>query len=96
VTVTGDQIRMARALLRFSLRDFSAITEVDKGTISRIENGGGAQVGTLRQLRTIREERGVVFLDGMDGAYQPTVALKWGLTVPPLPGGRSSGDRAHS
>ena len=36
MAATGDQIRMARALLKLSIRDLSEITEIDKNTVSRI------------------------------------------------------------
>ena len=80
MAATGDQIRMARALLRLSLRDLSELTETDKNTISRIEGGGGAYAATLRLLRNACESRGVLFIDPVEGVHEATVALKWGVT----------------
>ncbi len=79
--VTGEQIRMARALLKLSVRDLSDLTEIDKGTISRIENGGGAQIGTLHRLRSLCEDQGVLFIDPVEGVHKATVAFKWGAEV---------------
>jgi transcriptional regulator with XRE-family HTH domain len=80
--VTGDQIRMARVLLKLGVRDLSELAEVDKSTISRIENGGTSYSATLRQLRTICEDRGVLFIDPVEGVHAATVALKWGVAPP--------------
>jgi transcriptional regulator with XRE-family HTH domain len=82
MAATGDQIRMARALLKLSIRDLSEITEIDKNTISRIEGGGGAFAATLRLLRSACESRGVLFLNPVEGVHEATVALKWGIAPP--------------
>ena len=73
---------MARALLKLTVRDLSDLTEIDKGTISRIENGGGAQVGTLHRLRSLCEDQGVLFIDPVEGVHKATVAFKWGADIP--------------
>ena len=77
--VTGDQIRMARALLRMSVRELSEAAAVDKSTISRIENGADAYTSTFRQLRSVLEARGAWFGEAEDGTHGPTVALKCGV-----------------
>ena len=79
--VTGDQIRMARALLRMSVRELSEAATVDKSTISRIENGADAYTSTFRQLRSVLEARGAWFGEVEDGAHGPTVGLKWGVEL---------------
>ena len=40
--VTGAQIRMARAALRWGVRDLAKKAEVNANTITRIENGADA------------------------------------------------------
>ncbi len=82
MTLTGDQIRMARAALKLTVRDLSELAEIDKGTISRIEAGANAYVTTLRRLREILEQAGVRFIDPEEGVTGPGVALKWGTEVP--------------
>jgi transcriptional regulator with XRE-family HTH domain len=93
--VTGDQIRMARVLLKLGVRDLSELAEVDKSTISRIENGGMAYSATLRQLRTICEDRGVLFIDPVEGVHGATVAFKWGAEIPRRALGEGAGSGAE-
>jgi transcriptional regulator with XRE-family HTH domain len=42
MSITGDQLRMARAALKLTLRELEVMAEIDKSTIVRIENGGNA------------------------------------------------------
>lgn len=57
------QSRMARAALRWSVRDTAAKASVSINTLSRFENGGGVFLSTANRLRTTYEAAGVVLVD---------------------------------
>jgi transcriptional regulator with XRE-family HTH domain len=80
--LTSDQLRMARAALRMSVNDLAALAGVSKGTIARIEVGYTAYTLTLRRLREVLEEAGVIFIEEDDGAGHG-VRLKKGLEPTP-------------
>jgi transcriptional regulator with XRE-family HTH domain len=87
--ITADQLRMARAALRLSVNELAALAGIGKGTIARIEVGYTAYTLTLRRLREVLEEAGVVFIDA-DGDAGVGVRLKKGLE--PTPPKRSTDD----
>ncbi len=63
--VTSDQIRAARALLRWSARELSERSRVSLPTIQRMEAGEGVPGGRSRNLDTVMrtlEEAGVAFI----------------------------------
>ncbi|WKW51400.1 helix-turn-helix domain-containing protein [Rhodomicrobium lacus] len=78
MAITGDQLRMARAALKLTVRDLAEITGIDKSTIARAEAGGRAYYATMVKLQEALESNGVEFLDPTDerGAG---VALKLGV-----------------
>jgi transcriptional regulator with XRE-family HTH domain len=86
--LTGDQLRMARAALKLSVKKTADLAGVDKGTIVRIEAGENAYVRTLKELRDVLERCGVVFLDAREGIHGPGVALACNVVV--------AGDAQHS
>lgn len=62
--LTGAQIRMARAALKWSVRELAARARTAPMTVSRIENGAEAYADTLQRIRRALEKGGVEFLDG--------------------------------
>ena len=63
--VTADQIRAARALLRWSARELSERSGVSLPTIQRMESGEGVPGGRSRNLDAVMrtlEEAGVAFI----------------------------------
>jgi transcriptional regulator with XRE-family HTH domain len=61
--VTSAQIRAARGLLNWTVRDLAARAGVHRNTVSRFETdetGGGHAMSTMRLAL---EQAGVVFLD---------------------------------
>ncbi len=82
MSVTGEQVRMARALLRLTMKDTAKLAGIDQGTIVRIEAGFNAYALTLNHLRQVLEAAGARFLDPVEGDHGPGVALKWGAEVP--------------
>jgi len=67
--ISGAQIRAARALLKWSVRQLSQQCRVSQSAISRSERVDGPPPMQVRNLTTIRrvlEEHGIKFL-GLDG-----------------------------
>ena len=67
--ISGAQIRAARALLKWSVREFSDQCRISKSAITRGERGNGMPLMQARNLNSIRqvfEEHGIEFL-GLDG-----------------------------
>ena len=75
--ITSDQIRAARALLRWSAKDLADNSGVSWKTIQRMEACEGVPNSTASNLQAIMETleaAGVVFLDANGGG--PGVRLK--------------------
>ena len=67
--ISGAQLRAARALLKWSVRELSDRCRVSRSAISRGERVDGTLVMQARNLNAIRrtfEEHGIEFL-GLDG-----------------------------
>src|SRR5208282_1994200 len=90
MSITGEQVRMARALLRLTMKDTAKLAGIDQGTIVRIEAGFNAYALTLNHLRQVLEAAGARFIDPVEGDHGPGVALKWGAALP----GRQPGEGA--
>lgn len=60
--MTPSQLRMARAALKWSVRDLAREAGITANTISRIENGADTRTSTLRALKTTLEENGIYFI----------------------------------
>ncbi len=74
--ITSDQIRAARALLRWSSADLAERSGVGSATIKRMESMSGVPSGhvrTLLALKTTLEAAGVEFLGSPESA--PGVCL---------------------
>jgi transcriptional regulator with XRE-family HTH domain len=73
---TADQIRMARAGLRISVRELAEASGVAESTILRFEGDkGGMQTGTLARIQKALEKEGVVFLEP-DDKFGPGVRMR--------------------
>ena len=54
--------------------------EIDKGThFTRIENGGGARIGTLPRTWFLCEDQGVLFIDPLKACIEPRSRFRWAL-----------------
>jgi transcriptional regulator with XRE-family HTH domain len=63
---TSDQLRAARALIRWDQKDLAEKSGVSVPTIKRLESQAGAltaNVPTLAAIRTALEAAGVIFID---------------------------------
>lgn len=62
--ITGDQIRMARAMLKLGVRDLAQMASVAPMTISRLENGQSGGLGeTLGKIQKALEVAGIAFIE---------------------------------
>lgn len=78
----SEQIRAARALLRWEQRDLAQASLVSLATIKRIERRPGpihGQAATLRALQLTFEAVGIAFLNG----GEPGVRIRRGIATEP-------------
>jgi transcriptional regulator with XRE-family HTH domain len=61
--ITGLHVRMARAALKWGVRDVAKAARVSPATVTRIEAERSANAATLAAVRTALEAAGVEFLD---------------------------------
>jgi DNA-binding XRE family transcriptional regulator len=85
MTITAEQCRAARALLDWGQPELSKKAKVDRKTIYTFEKGEEITTPIMRRIRKAFGKAGIVFLDGKEGGYLPTVALKhdYVKTLPP-------------
>ena len=70
--ITSDQIRAARALLRWSAKTLSEESGVSLPTIQRMEAASGVPGGLSRNLDAIQrtlERAGILFIDEDGGGF---------------------------
>lgn len=72
--VTPDQIRMARAALKWGVRELAEKSGLTANTVSRIENGAESLTTTLQRIVDALEKGGVEFIDANGGG--PGVRLR--------------------
>ncbi len=75
--ITAEQIRAARALLKWPAQELADRTGISWRSIQRLESGSGIPGSRSKNLMTIRkvlENAGVVFIDQNGGG--PGVRLK--------------------
>jgi hypothetical protein len=77
VAITSEQVRAARALIRWEQRDLAATSKVSLPSIKRLETTPGplaAQARTIEALRSALEAAGVEFIP--ENGSGPGVRLK--------------------
>jgi transcriptional regulator with XRE-family HTH domain len=62
--MNGDQCRMARAALGWSLDDLAAAAKIGRATIARFETGTDARSETVSALKSAIEAAGVTIIAG--------------------------------
>jgi predicted transcriptional regulator len=60
--ITPEQIRMARAALKWGVRDLGRHAGVSANTVSRFEVGMGTTVATLARIVRTLEKEGIIFI----------------------------------
>ena len=69
--ISSAQLRMARAAMRWGVRELAAKAGVTANTVTRIENGADAKQSTMERLQRALEVAGAEFTNG----EQPGVRL---------------------
>jgi transcriptional regulator with XRE-family HTH domain len=69
--ISPAQLRMARAAIRWGVRELAAKAGVTANTVTRIENGADAKQSTIERLQRALEDAGIEFTNG----EQPGVRL---------------------
>lgn len=72
--ITGGQARMARAVLKWGVREVAKAARVSPATVTRVEADQPANAATLAAIRTALEAAGVEFIDENGGG--PGVRLR--------------------
>lgn len=65
-TMTSEQLKAARAMLRMEQRELAKLARVTQRTIARIEGAPGTVSGSYRtvdQIKKVLESRGIVFTE---------------------------------
>ena len=78
MSITSEQVRAARALLRWEQRDLAEASGVSLPSVKRLETQPGAlaaQERTIAVLRNALEKAGVEFIAENGGG--PGVRLRW-------------------
>jgi len=65
--LSGAQLRMARAAMRWTVQDLSRAANVAPATIRRIESALTARPSSLAAIRVTLERAGIVFMRHRDG-----------------------------
>ena len=76
--MTADQIRAARAMLRWSARELAERSSVHLSTVQRVELSRGilrGRIATLQRVQAALEAAGIEFIDQKDSG--PGVRLRW-------------------
>ena len=93
----SEQLRAARALLRWEQSTVAAHARVSVETVKRLERLDGpivaVKVATIEAIRRALEAAGIEFIDPEEGKRGPGVALKWGTVVGSSLGGKDAGAR---
>jgi transcriptional regulator with XRE-family HTH domain len=65
--LTADQLRAARAILKWRRADLAKASGVPAVTIQSFEGGADSKISTVSKLRAACERAGIVFIDAGDG-----------------------------
>jgi hypothetical protein len=91
----SEQLRAARALLRWEQSTVAAHARVSVETVKRLERLDGpivaVKVATIEAIRRALEAAGIDFIDPVEGKRGPGVALKWGTVVGDSQSGKEAG-----
>ena len=65
--ITGSQLRMARAALKWGVRDVAQAAKVSPATVTRVEADQPANASTLAAIRAALEAAGVELIEENGG-----------------------------
>jgi hypothetical protein len=96
----AEQLRGARAFLRWDQSTVANRANVSVETVKRLERLDGAltgvKVATIDAIRSTLEAAGVEFSDPAEGVRGPGVALKWGVDLSQKPNGTTGAGTGDS
>lgn len=73
-SITAAQVRGARAILRWTVRELADKAAINANTISRVEGGAQTLTGTMDAIQAALEAGGVEFIPSNGGG--PGVRLR--------------------
>jgi DNA-binding XRE family transcriptional regulator len=62
MSVSGDQVRMARAALKWTVQDLATHAAISKNTVVAVEAGRESHAATLAAIERALEQGGVEFI----------------------------------
>ena len=65
--ITGSQLRMARAALKWGVRDVAQAAKVSPATVTRVEADQPANASTLAAIRNALEAAGIELIEENGG-----------------------------
>jgi transcriptional regulator with XRE-family HTH domain len=81
----SEQLRAARALLRWEQSTIAAKARISVETVKRLERLDGpliaVKVATIEAIRKAFEAAGIDFIDPEEGIRGPGLALRWGVSA---------------
>ncbi len=78
MALTGDQVRMARAALKWTVQELAGQAAVSKNTVVAVEGGGEAHAATMAAIETALRKGGVEFIDENGGGVGVRLAKRRG------------------
>ncbi len=92
----SEQLRAARALLRWEQATVAARARISVETVKRLERLDGpivaVKVATIEAIRKALEAAGIDFIDPEEGVRGPGVALRWGVSIGDRTGKSGNGE----
>lgn len=87
--VTSAQLRAARGLINWTVRDLAAVSGVHRNTVTRLEADTSGAGHALATIVGTYEEFGVIFVD--ENGEGPGVRLRKGVDLSQVPRADSDG-----
>ncbi|GAB6043279.1 helix-turn-helix domain-containing protein [Endothiovibrio diazotrophicus] len=79
--ITGDQVRMGRAAVGWTVRELAKHASVAPNTVNRFEHGENTTLASVRKMQEAMEAAGVAFTTATE-TLEPGVALRKGREKP--------------
>ena len=67
-TLTPEQVRMARAALKWNTGELAREADINPNTVTKFENGGNVTIDTLAKIKAAFERAGIVWVPENGGA----------------------------
>jgi transcriptional regulator with XRE-family HTH domain len=80
MAITGDQVRMGRAALKWTAQELAAKAAISKNTVAAVESGADAHAATLAAIERALIDGGVEFIAENGGGPGVRLAKRRGRT----------------